>query len=105
MFFLGIALVETSDLNPKFLNIANTLSGGRSRPLVWAVFFRGEIVAVYLTPEEAFGRMKLIQAGLDQNQLVGAQTQAEAELLWDLSLEKSSREQQESAYSNAEPQP
>jgi len=91
MFLCGIALFKILDLDPGFSDIVGVLAGEEAPPAVWAVFYEGKMIAVYLTPDGAYARMLNVIEGIQRGQLPVVQTLAEAELIRDRALESSSR--------------
>lgn len=86
----GIGLFKILDLDPLFVEIVGVLAGEEAPQAVWAVFYEGNVIAVYLTPDEAYARMLHVIAGIKLRQLPVMQTLAEAELVRDLALSNAS---------------
>lgn len=92
MFYCGIALFKILDLDPAFSDIAGVLAEGDAPSAVWAVFYDGKMIGVFLTPDDAYARMLNVIEGVERGQLPVVQTLAEAELIRDL-RSKSSKSQ------------
>ncbi|MCS4310240.1 hypothetical protein M2397_000515 [Pseudomonas sp. BIGb0381] len=84
MFSLGIGPVSVSELNSAWMEIFEILTFESQAPEeVWAVYYLGKIIAIYLTSDEAYAALKAVMQLLDTDHAPRIQGRLDAIDTWD----------------------
>lgn len=62
--YSGIEEISIDCLEPAFRLVASTLYRGAAPDSVWVIYFKGDVVAIYLDRDSAWSRLQYILFGL-----------------------------------------
>lgn len=82
MINIGITPVAVAKLDEYFRIVAVTLTDGNLPDEVFAVYYLGDIVGIYLTSDEAYYALKDLIKTLDAGLVPKKQTKHDAALIW-----------------------